>query len=897
MPRTIPLLLLLLASAPFTFAQAPHDDWQTITTAHFRVHYPKSTEVWAMRVASTIESVRAAVVKEVGYAPAQTTDILIGNPFATSNGLTLPFLGTPRIVLYSEPPPPESQIGEYTNWIELLTVHETAHLVHLLRPSRNDRSKIVEKFLPLNPITILAPRWVLEGYATVVEGRITGSGRPPGAIRAAILREWAASGQFPSYSALSGTAGFAGMAMPYLAGSAFLEWLEERRGPGALRDLWARMTAKQRRTFDTAFEGVFGDPPRKLYGEFVASVTADAVTVLRASAPAQQGTVWQKTTEGSGDPAVSPDGKQIAIVIRGREKPSKIVIWSTGPATEEQREYDERIAKIMARDPEDVAPRSNTPVAREPVHSCTPLDGRAPESPRWVADGSILYASREPDIGGFLHRDLFRWYPESGRTERVTDLADVFDADPYPDGKSAVAVRTRDGASQLVRVDLASGAIAQLTTPSIDVVYARPRVNAGGTILYNVHRDGRWRLEILDKTPREITADAVAAEWSGSDVIATVFRNGFIDLVRIHDGVETPLTRMIGGAFDPAPSADGRIFFMSLEPVGYVLRVLDKPEPVAPRPPFNVSSPVVPPARATAATFTQEPVTATGYGIGRQEFASLTGANIAPSMHTLEVGVRFGDIVGRLDSFAIASLANGDSPHGAAVASAWRGWPVEVSAQAYYVTELREKETGAELRGTWDGTFRLSSLNVTGGALLGDRSAGFVQATSGFHQAFGAVRMRQDIELSGESGNDRSHTRGRAKASVDFGSVGFSAQYQRDHADETSPVEVGGLISSITPRSARTERVVDPALKFRSLVGTDYSGARLEANLGGLTIFHQTHRAGNRIRVAGIEVALASPPVALIKLPALAITLGGAHIYDDPLQGKNKFWIGMRWEP
>jgi hypothetical protein len=610
MPRSIPFLLLL-ALAPLAFAQAPHDDWRTIKTPHFRVHYPKEYETWAMRVASTIESVRDAVVKEVGFDPKQTTDILIGNPFAASNGITLPFLGDPRIVLWTEPPSPESQIGEYTNWIDLLTVHETAHLVHLLRPSRNEKAKIVEKFLPLNPITIIAPRWVLEGYATVVEGRITGSGRPPGALRAAILREWAVTGQFPSYEALNGSSAFAGMSMAYLTGSAFLEWLEMRRGPGALRDLWARMTARQRRTFETAFTGVFGDSPRKLYGEFAASVTADAVTVLRASEPAQQGAIWQKTTENSGDPAVAPDGKHIAVVIRARQKPAKIVIWSTGPATDEQKKQDERIAKIIARDPEDVAPRVNTPIARGPVHSFVPRDGRDVETPRWLADGSILYSSRQPDVDGFMHHDLFRWYPATGRSERITQLADVFDGDPYPDGKFAVAVRNRNGGSQLVRVDLASGDVSELTAAAIDTVYSRPRVSADGKILYTVHRTGRWHTAILNGP--EITTDAAAAEWQGGDVVATVFRNGFIDLAHFRDGVELPLTRMIGGAFDPAPSPDGRIFFMSIEPEGFVLRVVDKPVPLDPRPAVNVASPVVPRPPATAVTFALQTVSSNDF--------------------------------------------------------------------------------------------------------------------------------------------------------------------------------------------------------------------------------------------------------------------------------------------
>ena len=910
MPRTMPLLILL-AISPLALAQAPHEAWQTIRTAHFRVHYPKSSETWAMQVASTIESVRDAVVKEVGFAPAQTTDIVIGNPQAASNGMTLPLLDTPRIVLWTEPPAPESQIGEYTSWPELLTVHEMAHLVHLLRPSRDPLTRLLERWLPLNPITLAAPRWILEGYATVVEGRITGSGRPPGAIRAAILREWAATGQFPSYDALNGTRTFVGGAMPYLAGSAFLEWLEMRRGPGALRDLWARMTARQRRSFDTAFEGVFGDSPRKLYGEFVASVTAEAVSVLRA-APAEQGTVWQKTRDASGDPAVSMDGKQIAVVIRSRTQPSKIVIWSTEAATEEEKKDQERIAKMIARDPQDVAPRSSGPLPRKPKHTYVAPDGRDMQSPRWMPDGSILFSRRQPDRDGFLHHDLFRWFPESGRAVRVTHLADVFDADPYPDGLKAIAVRNRDGKSQLVTVDLTTGNVTNFTSPAASIVYAHPRVKCDvadrrglkPSIVAAVHQGGIWQIVYIVNSSSfmPIAQNAASPEWAGDNIVATVFHNGFIDLRRFdRRGFEATgeagLTRMVGAAFDPAPSPDGRIFFMSLEPDGFVLRVLEGAKAVAPRPPVIASPPVVPPLRQTPVAFASQPVTPEPYGIGRQEFATVIGANVAPSMHTSELGVRFGDVVGRLDTIALASLGSGDAPHGFAIASAWRGWPVAISAHAYRVTELRERETGAELRGRWTATFPLHSIDLAAGALLGDQHLGFLEASTDAHQVRGTMRMREEIALSGESGSDRHHARARASASIDFGSFALAVQYQRDRSNAAAPVEAGGLISSIMPRSSRANRIADPALPFRTLASDRYSGTRIEANLGGITLFHQQHRAGESVRLAGIEIAGTTPPVPLVKLPALDVTLGGAHVYDSPLRGRNKFWIGMRWEP
>ena len=100
-------LLLAAALAPAAFAQAPSDDWLTLTTPHFRVHYPRAYEAWARRAAARLEPVRDAVVKEVGFDPPQTTDVLVMNPAAETNGLTISLLDTPRIVLWTEPPEPD----------------------------------------------------------------------------------------------------------------------------------------------------------------------------------------------------------------------------------------------------------------------------------------------------------------------------------------------------------------------------------------------------------------------------------------------------------------------------------------------------------------------------------------------------------------------------------------------------------------------------------------------------------------------------------------------------------------------------------------------------------------------------------------------------------------------
>src|SRR5436190_9675320 len=99
--RLIPLLPFLL---PFSLgAQGPAADWRTLSTPHFRIHYPAPSEAWVKGAAARLESIRERVAAEVGYEPPEVVDVLVSDPVADPNGEALPFLGWPRMILWTCP--------------------------------------------------------------------------------------------------------------------------------------------------------------------------------------------------------------------------------------------------------------------------------------------------------------------------------------------------------------------------------------------------------------------------------------------------------------------------------------------------------------------------------------------------------------------------------------------------------------------------------------------------------------------------------------------------------------------------------------------------------------------------------------------------------------------------
>jgi len=884
--------------APSSFAQSAAAEWRTIALPHFRIHYPAEYEAWATRAAARLESIRLEVSAEVGFTPPQIIDVLIVNPIAEPNGVAWPLLDTPRMILYAEPPGPDEQLGAYGHWIDLLAVHETTHLVHMLRPSRNPWERVLEKALPLNPITLRAPRWVLEGYATVVEGRLTGAGRPTSTIRALILRRWAESGRLPTYGQLDSDQRFLGMSMAYLMGSAYLEWLERRTSPDALRSLWSRMTARRRRSFDAAFTGVFGDRPDRLYGQFLAELTASAM-MLKKGSELQEGVLFQETPRASGEPAVSPDGTQLALVLRARNQPQRLVVWSTSAADEEERSFNERMETILARDPEDVAPMRARPLPRKAVHSLTMPDGGDIRAPRWTRDGkAIVFAHRVPDADGVFHFDLYRW--DFARLTRITALADVRDADPI-DANRAIAVRSRFGATQLVTVDLTTGEVTPRGEATIDHVITAPRVSPDGTRIAHVaHRGGRWTL-FVDEQEIAVPGDPASPAWlSNDELVVTVFARGFAELVRVNvtGGAPTPVTRASGGAFDAAPSPDGRVFFMSLEPDGYVVRVLEPVVDVASEPPAY--DPELVPALSPLPIAREEtPSRATTvapgrpYGIGRQEWSWLVGQNFATDFRSTEAGVRFGDVVGRLDTLLLASLGDVE---GVALATAWRGWPVKLHAHGYSTDD----DGGVELRGIWTRPFPRSRVTLEAGSLLSERF--FASGAFATRQTRGATRFEEALRIE----VDEDHYRAVLAASVRSGSMRVAVRYQHDGGDA---VTLGGLSSSLLPRSAYALRVLDPALPVATLTGDEYDGWRVETSVPRIPFnaFYQRHELGSaHVALAGLEAVIHLDPFPILKLPGLDVTAGAARILgSDPgtssgtpiTKGETRWWLGMRWRP
>jgi len=277
------LLAALCVQSVALAAGDPAIAWRTRETAHFRVHYPRSYEVVAMRVSELAEAVHARLSVPLGHAPTQPTEIVLTDDSDDANGsaTALPYN---TIRLFVTAPDDTSALGDYDDWYLELVTHEYTHILHTDEISGAPAivNAILGKTIAPNQIQ---PRWVLEGLAVVNETSHSSAGRLRSSLFDMLLRADVLDDRVARLDQISSQpVRYPQGNLWYLYGSKFLGWLSDVYGPETMRAVsidygstlvpWAINRSIRRvtgRTYEELYEG-FVDHLRRRYGEQVRDV-------------------------------------------------------------------------------------------------------------------------------------------------------------------------------------------------------------------------------------------------------------------------------------------------------------------------------------------------------------------------------------------------------------------------------------------------------------------------------------------------------------------------------------------------------------------------------------------------------------------------------------------------
>jgi hypothetical protein len=449
---------LILCAARAADAQLPpNEDWHTIRTRHFRVHFTPPVEEEARRAAVNAERAYAELSTEL-VPPRGTIDLVVSDNVDFVNGYATPFPSN-RIVVFAHPPTDASGLRNYDDWNALVVTHELTHIFHL------DRSRGIWRFgqaiFGRNPLlfpNLYEPRWVLEGLAVYFESRLTGVGRLESSEHSMIARAAAIANEVPTLQELSpGTSRFPGGEVIYVYGSLLFDYLSRTQGPGSIRKFIESgsktplpfiLTLTSRNAFGMSFQTAWEHWRDSLVKE------------MRASPEAMP--QWRQITN-AGHITLFPrwlsDTSLIYAGDNARETPAAYQVTLSGRETRLGRR------------------NGPSPNVRMP-------------------DGGFLFS--QPDYLDPYHIRNDLYIDRNGTQTRLTMGARLTAPDVRADGE-IVAVQDAPATTRLVRLSQDARTLVAITPTSIDVQWSDPRWSPDGTRIAAVKQShGRSEIVILD---------------------------------------------------------------------------------------------------------------------------------------------------------------------------------------------------------------------------------------------------------------------------------------------------------------------------------------------------------------------------------------------------------------
>lgn len=744
-------LLLSIFSSSLWSSPLAKLEWKIFKTDHFRIHYTAEYEAWSLAAAHEMEASRAVLLQQQKRTLPEIVDVVVFDPLNDSNGFAIPYSKEPFMALFTTPPLSDSQISNSSSWPQLLALHEYAHLLHLAQPSRNKwRDTVANLYDLYDVVQGMTERWVAEGYATLLESKLTGRGRLYDVQVEMMLQQFAREGGWPTYDELSQVEGRYRLGnMAYLIGGRFLAWVEANYSEKQLDAVWTRMKGVKRRNFEDAFSGVFLQHPRLLYRRFVAEFTTKVMNAENRDAVAKY-QLWFDADFDLNEPALSPDNKHIVMVERSNRSAGRVnlVVYETADNQKAKEEFDDKQKKLLAADPVDIADSTPDVFKRKEVYNLAQRNMAGLRHPRWMGDDAILFVASSTDSNGFNHQDLFKWKLSTDTVTQLTRGKNVrrFDID-IASGRVYAEIN-RYGYSSLVHfniTNLNNAVETQTIEPeALDKGYDFPRVNPvdNNTIAYLQRESNQpWRIKVRNLTTQKTSFIALPHEyqflsyinWSrdgkalyyvaGKGETLKLYRYEFHEqklfaLTQGHVPVAWPMelpSKLSTTILFSSYRSTGPNLYSFQSSMGNWTRVFG----ISDQTDWAYLENVSPyPIKMPAATFSEDDSIGEYFdynskeGLWRQEKTmTLSGQYNSASVSLSEVGIKSGDL---FNTFTWQLNAGADLFQGRAAGVSgyvnWQGWPIELHGSFHYVNlDYRNQGTQVALRETTLAGFNLGA--------------------------------------------------------------------------------------------------------------------------------------------------------------------------------------------
>ncbi len=566
-----PLVLLALGAAlPSGALAASYDPaltWRTVHSPRFAVHYHDGGYNLAVRVARIAEEVVDDVAELFGNMPEGRIDIVLVDSQDDANGSA----GTqPKntLRLYLAAPTELTGLSYYEEWLRILLIHEIAHLCDI--DQAHGVAKVLRAIFGRSVSwNGYSPHFLSEGVAVYAETVLTRTGRGRSSFVAMLLRTAALDGTFLDIDQANvANSEWPGPNGAYFYGGLFHLWLRQKYGDARVRELHqAYASTLVPFIYYPAAKELFGKSLPDLWQDFAADELALALEIQDNVRRAGETASRRLTFHGRNITGArySPDG---SFIIYSRASP-------VDGSTVRRIDRDGKNDRFLVLDT--YSPRSS-----------------------FTADGRSFYFSQSAINNRFNDfNDLYRYELDSDEMVRLRDHDDpdgslrARDPDVSPDGKRLVFVQNHLHQSwvsigTLVGEDRDELEVRVLVPPSGDTQHASPRFSPDGKLVaISTWFDGGKRdIVLVDAETgalvRRVTHDEAmegnpAFSPDGRYVLYESDADGISNLYA-YDRVGNRyfrLTRVVGGAFQPDVSRDGKwLLFRNASGIGFDIHEL-----------------------------------------------------------------------------------------------------------------------------------------------------------------------------------------------------------------------------------------------------------------------------------------------------------------------------------
>ncbi len=944
---SIAILCLFLSSFAYSGQSSINDDWQTFETNHFRIHYRPEYKDWALSGAIELENIRTLIKNQQNRSLDKKIDVYVKDPFNLPNGFAIPLNSKPYMTLYATPPLSDGVLSNYGNWQQLLILHEYVHLIHLAQKNRANWRNTLGNWWDLYNASQIpgGERWVDEGYATLLESKLTGRGRLFHDGIEATLSQFAREGALPSFSELSSSNDkYLSASMAYLIGSRFLMWLEENYSRADLDAVWTRRNAVKKRNFDQAFQGVFLSSAEVLYQKFIAEYTFK--TLLKDMKYSdRKSQLWLDLTGKVDAPSLSPNGQLLALVEQDENKKSKLTIYSTEDNLTARDNFHDKALLLLKEDPQDIPDREPGLFKREKKYTLNQqVFKRTPsaqahvkiQNPNWLNNDIVIYISSTIDKKGQFHQDLFQWHIRTNKVKKLTRHANIRRFDISPSGRFIIAEQSRFGYSQLIKLSINGKVINEITTKSMYDVYDFPKISPDASLIAYLQSSANetWSLKVKSLSSDHIQIIPAPTgyqylsypQWS-KDAKSIYFVAGVKGELKLYQYVlySQKLFSLTSGKHPiswPILQDDNTLLHLSVNAQGpdiYQLnlaktnktRIIQFTKSAKVR--LQSSSHLLikdPPHKNNTL-----PEKSKEYGIGKQQGTFILGGNISTaSQDLLEIGYKSGDVLHKLDWQINASQdVTHNTISGNSFNLRWQSWPIKLQAHSYQLkSKLRfKKESGAFLQARLPYNYRNLSFNTQFQLKYEDMdlidnqqlrnkygSFGFDQAWYYETQNWGIKQQSQISWLQGQFNNENWHGNdGRIELKGHFNKFKLGTSYAwLSRSGDDKLLSLGGYPSNLILKQAHPNKILLPELAFNYDVGNKYHKYEIFYPMQYGQVFFAHHKLSpyNKIKIYGLKGQLKVAPL-FTGITDLLLDLGISQVNPENKPSDIQLWMGLMY--